>query len=67
MTFEEWLEYGIKNDYCSPQFCNIHHGGPMTDREVALFEEGSDPCLMAVRLGCPQDWDLDAQAYKEIE
>ncbi len=66
MTFEEWLEYGIKNDYCSAQFCDIHNGGPMTDSEVELFEKNADPCLMMVRLGCPQDWDLDAQAYKEI-
>jgi len=67
MTFDEWLDYGIKNDYCSPQFCNTHDGLPMVDIEMEVWDEGHDPCLHMVRLGCPQDWQLDAEGYKETQ
>jgi len=66
MTREEWLEYGIKYDYCSAPFCAIHDGGPMTDTEVELFDSDSDPCILEMRLGCHQDWELDAQAFKGV-
>jgi hypothetical protein len=66
MSFDEWLQYGIDNDYCSPQFCNTHDGGPMLEAEHDIWDKGLDPCVHMVRLGCPQDWQLDAEAYKEI-
>ena len=66
MTFEEWLEYGIQHDYCSAQFCDTHAGFPMVDAEYDIWDAGHDPCVHMVRLGCPQDWHLDAEAYKEI-
>jgi len=65
MKFEEWLEYGIEHDYCSPQFCDTHDGVPMLDDEVELFDSGTDICIHVVRLGYPQDWQLDANRYKE--
>jgi len=57
MTFEEWLDHGIKNGYCTEQFCNTHDGGPLTEKEMRIWDEGGDPCSHHVRLGTPKDWD----------
>ena len=59
MTFEEWLHEGMKNGYCSAQFCQTHDGGPMTDREYEVWESGDDLCAHMVRLGSSEDWDRD--------
>lgn len=61
MTFEEWLEYGIKLGYCTPQVCQTHDSVPMTDYEEMQWEEGHDPCIHVVRLGAPDDWDNGEQ------
>ena len=50
VTFQEWLEMGIKLGYCSQPVCNTHDGLPSTEEEDAMWEEGLDPCVPAVRL-----------------
>lgn len=65
MDIKEWLEYGVSKGYCSPQFCDTHEGMPMTDREVAVWENGDDPCVAMVRLGNPEDWNADAAWFEE--
>ena len=58
MTFKEWLKYGVKQGYCSEQFCDTHDGPPMHESEELAWEEGEDPCMHMVRLGQPSDWDI---------
>jgi hypothetical protein len=50
MTFQEWLQMGIQEGYCSQPVCATHDGLPSTEEEDAQWEEGADPCVPAVRL-----------------
>lgn len=50
MPFDEWLEYGITNKWCTRVVCSTHDGIPMTDAEETEFDEGSDPCVYATRM-----------------
>ena len=56
MSFEEWLQYGIDNHYCSNQFCSTHDVAPMHETEEDEWEDGGDPCQHVVRLGSIEDW-----------
>ena len=58
LTFEQWLAYGERKGYCTPQFCQTHDTAPMSDGEAAEWEEGGDPCVHVVRLGNEADWAL---------
>ena len=57
MTLDEWLEYGIKNGFCTDQFCNTHDGGPMHKTEEIAWDRGDDPCMHMVRLGSYNNWE----------
>lgn len=59
MTFDDWLSFGIKNGYCSLQYCYTHDGLPMTLNESELWSEGEEPCIHVVRLGTEKDWDAN--------
>ena len=61
MTFEEWLEFGIKNGYCSDQFCDTHDGPPMHESEEKAWEDGGDPCMHMLRLGTIEDWNISTE------
>ena len=50
LTFDEWLEIGMKEGYCSSPVCNTHDGLPSSEEEDAEWEDGGDPCVPAVRL-----------------
>lgn len=67
LTFQQWIEYGIENEFCSNIFCNTHDGIPMAETEWVIFDEGQDPCQHAVRIGNEAEWESDAQAYREIQ
>ena len=58
MSFDEWLQFGIENNYCSDQFCSTHDGFPLHESEEKVWEEGGDPCAHVVRLGSYEDWDI---------
>ena len=58
MTFEEWLQYGIKQGYCTEQYCSTHDVGPMSEEEQQEWETGGDPCQHVVRLGTEEDWTV---------
>lgn len=64
ITWDEWIEYGISQGYCSEQFCYTHSTPPMTEvEEQIIYKNDSDLdvlCLHMVRLGSPKDWDIDA-------
>lgn len=50
MDFDEWLEVGVKEGYCSKPVCNTHDGLPSSEEEDKAWEDGYDPCVPAVRL-----------------
>lgn len=48
--FQEWMQHGVNEGWCTLPVCVTHDGLPMTDGEERLWEEGSDPCQHALRL-----------------
>jgi hypothetical protein len=50
MTYDEWIEIGLKNKFCGPAICETHDGLPMTLEEEDEFFQGFDPCIHIVRL-----------------
>lgn len=50
MDFYDWLEIGVKNKWVSEPYCDTHDGGPLTDKEAQELDEGSDPCMVAMRV-----------------
>lgn len=46
LTFDEWIETGIRQGYCGPPVCNRHDGTPMTYQEA----EDDDICVLVIRL-----------------
>jgi hypothetical protein len=66
MEFEEWLEHGIVNGFCSKVVCGTHDGWPVSETEEELYSNGADPCSFLVRLGTEVDWEADALSYKEL-
>ena len=57
--FSKWYVEGVKNGFCTRQFCQTHDAGPMTKAEEDAWDEGLDPCVHVVRLGEPSDWLQD--------
>ena len=58
MEFEEWLQYGVENGFCTNKFCATHDEIPMHKTEERAWDEGGDPCQHVVRLGSSIDWEL---------
>lgn len=50
MKFYEWLKIGIDNEWVSDVVCDTHEGVPMTDEEMSKWDEGEDPCILAIRV-----------------
>lgn len=50
MTFDDWMEFGIKQGWCTAPVCLIHDGEPTTAEEDAEFADGSDPCIHIIRM-----------------
>lgn len=50
MDFDEWLELGIANKWCTDFFCWTHESPPMDEEEMDNFEPGDGPCVTCVRL-----------------
>lgn len=53
MTFTEWLEAGQEAGFCSDIGC-VQHDMLMTKEEIEQFDDGSDPCLLAIRVHVPE-------------
>lgn len=49
MNRTEWLEFGIREGYCSAPVCSTHDGIPQSALEDVEWEEGGDPCVHIVR------------------
>jgi len=67
MDFAEWLVYGQSLGYVSEIVCDTHNGYEMSPTEVELVDAGNDICVHVVRVGNIQDWEAEAQSYKEME
>lgn len=65
-TREQWIQYGVRQGFCSAPFCNTHEGPPLADTEYEIFDEGNDPCVFAIRIGTQAEWEEEAESYKEI-
>ncbi len=50
VDFDEWLEEGYVRGWIGPPVCETHDGMPMSDEELAEFDNGSDPCIHILRL-----------------
>lgn len=50
MQYQEWYELGRQSGFISPAVCSTHDGIPMSDEEIALFDDGDDPCIHVLRL-----------------
>lgn len=50
MEYQEWYELGRQQGFISPAVCSTHDGIPMSDEEIALFDDGDDPCIHVLRL-----------------
>lgn len=49
MDYNEWIQIGIKNNWCGPAVCYTHDGLPTSVQEEEEWEEG-DPCIHIIRL-----------------
>jgi hypothetical protein len=50
MTFDEWLQHGLDNKFCSEVFCLYHDGVPLSPEEEDELEEYGELCVSTVRL-----------------
>lgn len=50
VDFDEWLEMGIANNWCSDLFCWTHEWLPMDGEEMNAYEPGDGSCYTCVRL-----------------
>lgn len=48
--FWAWLAVGVEKGWVAEGVCQTHNVVPMTEEEVADFEEGGDPCIPVVRV-----------------
>jgi hypothetical protein len=58
----EWLEFGIREGFCSAPLCSTHDGIPSTDAEDEEWGEGGDPCIHVIR---PYTDDAEKVAVEE--
>ena len=69
LTLEQWIQYGIDNDYCTREYCDTHDGYPHEDRKLIdeLWQYSSgDHCMTVVAI---KSGEIEAQLehYKEEE
>jgi hypothetical protein len=50
ITFDEWLEIGMSENWCGPAVCYTHDSFPMNEEEDNEFADGNDPCMHMIRL-----------------
>ena len=62
MDRTEWLEFGIREGFCSPPVCSTHDGIPTTPDEDEEWELGGDPCTHVIR---PYVDDAERAAVEE--
>jgi hypothetical protein len=58
----EWLEFGIRQGFCSAPVCSTHDGIPTTVGEDEEWGESGDPCVHVIR---PYTDDAERVAVEE--
>jgi hypothetical protein len=48
--FAEWIEHGVKAGWIAEPNCMTHNPVPLRPREETEFEDGYDPCIIAIRV-----------------
>jgi hypothetical protein len=49
MDYREWIQIGIKNNWCGPAVCYTHDGLPTSFEEDETWDE-DEPCIHIIRL-----------------
>jgi hypothetical protein len=49
MDFDEWLKFGVGKGWVSYPYCETHDGPPLSEEEYKEYDEGGDPCIVAIR------------------
>jgi len=50
LSFDEWMEIGLRQGWTTPPLCYTHDGLPTTPNEDQAFEDGDDICIRIMRL-----------------
>ena len=50
MTFDEWIEAGLREGFCGPPVCYEHDGLPISNQEIESWDADEDPCIHIIRL-----------------
>jgi hypothetical protein len=48
--FSIWLNFGVKRKWVTYPVCDTHEWLDMTEEELDEFDEGGDPCILAIRV-----------------
>jgi hypothetical protein len=48
--FSIWLNFGVKRKWVTYPVCDTHEWLDMTEEELDQFDEGGDPCILAIRV-----------------
>ena len=49
MDYNEWIQIGIKNNWCGPAVCYTHDGLPSSFEEEENWDT-DEPCIHIIRL-----------------
>lgn len=49
LSYDQWLEFGLRQGFIGPPVCSTHDGIPATEEEDFGFDEGGDPCIFVIR------------------
>lgn len=50
MNFSEWLKIGLDSNFVSPMFDWLQSGPELSDKELALIEDGVEPEILCIRI-----------------
>lgn len=48
--FWMWLNFGMNRKWISAPTCSTHEWLDQTEEELAEWDEGGDPCIIAIRV-----------------
>jgi hypothetical protein len=55
LGLDSWVEVGVEMGWVSSPYCETHDGSPLSEAEMTEFDEGGDPCIVALRLLDPEE------------
>jgi glycerate kinase len=67
MSYEEWIELGMKEGWCGPPVCSTHDGVPMTENEEVDFDEAiQNTDLIITGEGLLDDTSFDGKVVGSV-